>query len=48
MYTVFDQGDLLIRNSKILNKNIKLFIPTKKVKFKKNLGDIIYCVGSDD
>ena len=51
MYTVFgSRGFIGSEIVKFLNKkNIKFFIPIKKkVKFKKNLGDIIYCVGSDD
>jgi len=51
MYTIFGStgfiGSEIIKNLK--KKKIKVHKPKKNVlKFKKNLGHVIYCVGSDD
>lgn len=51
MYTIFGStgfiGNEICKYLK--NKREKIFLPNKKrTKFKKNLGHIIYCVGSDD
>ena len=49
-YTIFGQGFVGINIVKFLKKNnYKIFIPKKgKYKFKKNLHNIIYCIGSDN
>ena len=51
MYTIFGStgfiGDSI--SNYLKTKKKKIFLPDKKkIKFKKNLGHIIYCVGSDD
>lgn len=49
-YTIFGQGFIGTNLAKLLNKKkYKFFIPKKgKYKFKKDLQNIIYCIGSDD
>ena len=50
LYTVFGAGFLgtnIVRHLK--KKKIKIFIPKRgKNTFKKNLGNIICCIGNDD
>lgn len=50
LYTIFGTGFLgknIINHLK--NRNYKIFIPKKgKTNFKKNLGNIICCIGNDD
>ena len=51
MYTIFGStgfiGSEIIKNLK--QKKIKVYKPKKNIlKFSKNLGHVIYCVGSDD
>ena len=51
MYTIFGFkgfiGSELVKYFK--KKNVKVFKPKRnQIKFKNNLGNIIYCVGSDD
>jgi nucleoside-diphosphate-sugar epimerase len=51
MYTIFGANGFLGNEFKnhFKKKKIKFFTPTKKqTNFKRNLGHIIYCVGSDD
>ena len=51
MYTVFGHSGFVGREIVLFlkKKKKKIFLPSKKQeKFKKNLGCVIYCVGSDD
>ena len=51
MYTIFGSsgfiGSEIIKNLK--QKKIKIYKPKKNIfKFSKNLGHVIYCIGSDE
>ncbi len=51
MYTIFGSSGFIGREiiKKLKQKKIRVFKPKKNVfKFSKNLGHVIYCVGSDD
>ena len=49
MFTIFGHSGFLGSNLvKFLKKNKVFLPPKKKFIFKKNLGNIIYCIGSDD
>jgi len=51
MYTIFGSTGFIGKelSSYLKKKGKKVFLPNKKkIKFKGNLGNIIYCVGSDD
>ena len=51
MYTIFGSSGFIgseLKNYFIKNKISYFAAPKKKILFKKNLGNIIYCVGSDD
>ena len=51
MYTIFGSTGFIGKElvSYLKKKNKKVFTPRKnQIKFNKNLGYIIYCVGSDD
>ena len=51
MYTIFGSTGFIGKElvSHLKKKNKKVFTPNKnQIKFNKNLGYIVYCVGSDD
>tara|TARA_Y100001958_G_C21210173_1_gene535970 strand:- start:872 stop:1666 length:795 start_codon:yes stop_codon:yes gene_type:complete len=49
MFTIFGHTGFLGSNLAKYLKKYKIFLPPKKkFIFKKNLGNIIYCIGSDD
>tara|TARA_Y100001958_G_C21242131_1_gene570288 strand:- start:1008 stop:1829 length:822 start_codon:yes stop_codon:yes gene_type:complete len=51
MYTLFGYKGFIGSEIKkyLRNKNKKIFLPGRnQIKFRKNLGNVIYCIGSDD
>ena len=51
MYTIFGSTGFIGKELSyyLKKKGKEVFLPNKKkIKFKRNLGNVIYCVGSDD